>query len=437
MKLKKTLINERLTYNLRTYGAPKLVNAESLDESRFRYTTDNIISTAVSYFKKDPDVWEFPAKNYFVRICIAHALAGDEKEFYELLDDNSILPYDDRYSKPYSEAKGIYDAIIGSVEDMGATPGYRKTMEIFGYLYEHPLRGKKLTIGYNLTGQEFFDTISFKKKYIEEFYFSFCHTMPKQPLDPEEVFRGLTESCQYGIPANLLLNTEEECENCKELIEKALLCCEKLHAVSVLDYDTAKRIKEDYPWIRVHISTHGAQTLKVSELDPAIIFCVNLNEPTVYGQHQQDIIKACRERHIKIKYIVNRGCVCNKHDMMTKLSGRYIMCCQKYQCKQLRKDFPWIDLCRTNLTKEMLVYWHPDYIKLSTREMDNKTMHHMLEFWTSAEPTKKLSRIRIPEAKYDIFMEWIRTRCLECDGECWKCDKCKGFYERLTEDDNA
>lgn len=438
-------IKKIIDYNLKVLGTPKLVDKNNLP-SHFEVDYDDansIIKNTLSYFRVvTPEKWQMPAKNYFVRMCIVLYLIKDKKYFeftpqniLMLMESDDILPYQDDFC---NEDPAKVDAlrclsvdIELDSEGLYNKPGYKETIRIFGKYYEPPVKEKQLTVGYNLSGQEFFDTIAFKKNYIEEFFFSFWHTMPKQPLDQADVFNSLFDAKQYGIPANLLLNTEEECKNAILLIEKAKDCCEKLQAVSVLDYDTARFVKEKYPWINVHISTHGAQNLTVDQLDPNIIYCVNINEPMIHEKQQWDIVTVCRERGIKLKYIVNRGCVCGKHDMMTKLSGRDIMCCQNYQCKQLRKEFPWIDLCRTNLQKEWLAYWHPDYIKLSTRERSNREIHDMLKFWTNTERTKKLSNIHIPDNKYDIYLKWCFVRTMVCKGNCWECSLCKELYEDL------
>lgn len=433
-------IKNIINYNIQVHGLPHLIDKNNLPK-HFEINNDysDILIKTAGYLYEEPKVWQLPAKNYFVKACIVFYLTHDKKyiaptddNITELIRREDILPYQDCFCHTHPDHESLCDALKRLIPRISRKlPGYQKTMEIFGKYYEPPIKEKQITVGYNVTGQDFFDTIAFKKNYIEEFYFSFWHTMPKQPLSQADVFNSLFDAKQYGIPANLLLNTEEECKSYITLIESAKDCCEKLQAVSVLDYATAIAVKEKYPWINVHISTHGAQQLKVEELNPDIIYCVNLNEPTVYGEQQQAIIKTCRQKGIKIKYIVNRGCVCNKHDMMSKLANKEIMCCQNYQCKQLRKDFPWIDLCRCNLQKEWLAYWHPDFIKLSTRERSNREIHDMLQFWTGLEKTKRISNIPIPDSKYPTYLEWCRIRTNDCNGHCETCSLCKKIYEDL------
>ncbi len=431
--MKKNKIKKRLEYNLKVYGAPKLVNAEHLDETKFRYTTENIAETAASYFKADPEVWEFPAKNYFVRMCLAWYLSDTADEYFDLMNDNFILPYDDRYSKTYDEDKETYDKIFDLAgDDMEFTPGYLKTIEIFGYLYESPLHGKKLTVGYNLTGQEFFDTIAPFKNDIEEFFFSFTHTMPKAPLNYEDVFLGLMNSNQYNIPANLLLNTEHDQEMWEKEIEDAIACT-GLQAVSVLDLETARKIKTKYPWLKIHISTHGAQNIKVEDLDRDLIYAFNANEP--YWQQERPVIDRCRELRIMVKYIVNRGCLFGKHDMMSEIAGRHIMCCQGYQCQQLMKEYPWLVLTRTNLFKEQVKGIRADFLKLSTREGTNDEIRGMLKYFTDTSLSQRIEtrfadNIMLNDGNYDDFLDWVKVK-ENCSGKCASCRKCEKFYDRI------
>jgi len=294
------------------------------------------------------------------------------------------------------------------------------------------LYGHKITVGYNCKGQDFFDILSFYKKYIEEFYFSFRHTMPKTPLDLSIIYNQLKDSEQYDIPSNFLLNTEQEELEWEYLINKAYECT-KLQAVSVLNIKTAKIIKEKFPNIKIHISTHGAQYIDIKELDKNLIYCVNVNEPAIYTEQQQNVIKKCKKIGIKLKHITNRGCIFNKHDFMSRLTGKNIMCCNGYQCKKILKDYPWVDLIRTNLYKEQLKYLNFDFIKLSTRERTNEEISMMLKYWTNPKiSTAHLSNIYISENKYPIFLEWCKQRFI-CNGNCITCNICKEYYKKLKE----
>jgi hypothetical protein len=423
---------EYLKFNLKAQDTPRLFDATKLDGRQFNVNHKNVAWTAAMYFHADPDVWELPAKNYFVRICLAYYISRRYREsFYDLLNDKDLLPYDDRYSGTYDEDKETYDKILditypGCFETF---LGYQHTIDVFGYLYDPIISDHSLTIGYNLTGQEFFDTICFKKRYIEEFFFSLTHTMPKQKLDTEDVLAQLRDCDTYGIPGNLLLNTEASEGAWQQLIQSAMDAV-PLQAVTVLTIDYAEKVKKAFPDLQVHISTHGATKLKAEDLGSGYVDVLNVAEPYYYSEQQQGLIRRCKELGIRVKYIVNRGCVNNKHYLMSELVGRPIMCCQNYQCKQLLKEVPWLDLVRTNLYKEMLPYYDFKYLKISTRELSNEKVRQELEYWTSTVPTKKVGQIEITPDNYNTFIVWCKTKA-SCKGNCSRCDKCKKIYERL------
>jgi hypothetical protein len=435
---KNNYLQKILNYNLKIQNVPELINKNNVPQN-FRVTYENIVDDAVSYFFNDPMEWHLPAKNYFVRICIALYNKKYFSSVIDALDQDWLLPYDDTYTNKYSLDKNIYNEILKRINLFIEKPwlmnGYNKTIEIFGKCYNHPLNEIKLTVGYNKEGQDFFDLLYLYKKYIFEFFFSFWHTMRNDPLDEEEIFKQLSSCNQYKIPANLLLNSEEECESYKYLIEKAQQCT-YLHSVTVLDINTAENIKkmDIGNKLSIHLSTLGAQYININDLDPQIISCVNIHEPSLYTEHHKQLIKKCRNLNINIKYIANRNCIWNKWETMSELTGKNIKCqnnCQ-LQCKQLLKEYPWLDLCRTNLQKEMLMYWHPDLIKLSTRELSTDNIRKMLKYWTGLDATNHICNVVIPESKFDVYIDWIKYRTNKCNGKCAECLECKKFYDLLT-----
>lgn len=126
----------RIVDHIKHKPLPDMINQYTIkQEHKFLFDDQDIINPARSYFYKDPKIWKLPAKNYFVRICLAFYVA----ELYKLnpfilMNYNEILPYEDIYSKRYNEDKNTYDAIMNNV-DITNSYGYRKTIEIFGYLY--------------------------------------------------------------------------------------------------------------------------------------------------------------------------------------------------------------------------------------------------------------------------------------------------------------
>lgn len=297
---------------------------------------------------------------------------------------------------------------------------------------KYALGPKTLTIGYNLDGQRFFNMAAHYKTYIEEFYFSLKHTMRNTPLDEDKVLHSLNKCHTYGIPGNLLLNRRSENEDWKRLIKKAMDATQ-IHSVSVLSYDTAKKVKKRFPELRIHISTEGAYDLNPKNMSSEILYCVNLEEPMIKDHHMQDIFKRCMELGIKTKFIVNRGCVICRHHMLRKLfNDASISCCNGTCYKLAQKDYAWLNLCRIDYCKEMMLYWKPDFLKITSREISTENLKSIIKEWITPSYTKELYGVDVTK-HYDTFLDWIRIRMTECNGHCYECFKCKDIYDRLIE----
>lgn len=436
-------IQEIMEFNMRTLGAPDLVDKNCLGDAFFYDDNkDHIVEYAIRYFSEEPKQWSMPAKNYFVRICLSHYLSKKfNYDFKKLMDTNKILPYDDQFSPIYSRGKEIYDRILFVFKDIPywKEPGYLKTIEVFEYLYKPIL--KPITIGYNGDGQEFFDLISFKKKHIIEYYASLFHKMRQMPLNPDEELRRLASCNTYGIPANLLLNTPDENNQALSLIQKVKETI-NLRSVSILSLKEARAIKEKYPELIVHLSTHGAFNLRPEDYASGCIDVLNVSEP--WYLKQKKIIAAAKENGVKIKYIVNRGCLINKWENMSALIGKTIHCndfgtgdgtggdlsgCE-HVCYKLLKKYPWLALSYVNLQKEHLLFNKDiDIVKISTRDNPLEEVKNLLDYWTSYKPTERILDLSIKD--YDTFIEWCKYRIQMCNGFCYNCKICKTYYEKF------
>lgn len=86
---------------------------------------EKIVENAVKYFF-DPNIgWVYPSKSYVVAICYAKWISKIwGYNFYDILNDESLLYGNDPYFLPYYKSKEIYDSIIETVgldfnEDLG------------------------------------------------------------------------------------------------------------------------------------------------------------------------------------------------------------------------------------------------------------------------------------------------------------------------------
>lgn len=94
-------------------------------------TDQEIIDTVVKFFRTESQLI-YPAKSYFVALVYAYCIQVTANISYIKALDWDDLLIDDRFFKPYSEAKHIYDAII---EQIGCPLNYKaaeKTVNYFG-----------------------------------------------------------------------------------------------------------------------------------------------------------------------------------------------------------------------------------------------------------------------------------------------------------------
>lgn len=261
-----------------------------------------------------------------------------------------------------------------------------------------------VTVGYN-RDKEFFNLIRFYKRSIEEYYFSLTNEMMSlRPFNPEEVARELSSLDQFGIPGNLLLNTQYA-KDYFSLISIAKNCCD-LKSVSVLSYDIARDIKQKYPELNIHYSTHCCD-LTEEQFDSDIIYAYNVPEPYYY--RDKHLIKAAKKQKIKIKYIANRGCIQGKVSTIEAITHHPHKCCEE-SCKKKFKEYPWLELLSSQIFKEWVPFYQPDIIKLSTRPLNLKQISQLIKYWVSSQQTKIAYGINITDKNIDTFIEWGKIK---------------------------
>jgi hypothetical protein len=78
---------------------------------------EDVINEAIRHFHERIDQWIYPAKSYFVAICYASWIAKDfGEDFYELLNDSTLLAENDPFFVTYDRAKDVYDSILDSID---------------------------------------------------------------------------------------------------------------------------------------------------------------------------------------------------------------------------------------------------------------------------------------------------------------------------------
>lgn len=308
----------------------------------------------------------------------------------------------------------------------------------------------KISVGYNDTGQEFFDLLNEYRKYIHSYYFSVLDPYIK-PFKTSDIIHGINSSNTYDIPANLLFNSADGKKN-KPYIEyiKLMKNIVNLKSVTILDLNTARDIRKKYPELEIHLSVRFFDAFhdliimhngicdyffnQIQALDK-LVDVVNLS-----GTFSRDNHKLTEILHlmgIKVKYIVNEGCVFMKHFNFSHLNG-----CEKFSCysngchmdcNKVSELYPWIDLARSDLFLEELKYYDYDILKISSRFLPTMEIQKLLQYWILNDRTYVCCRGKInldTNEKYLAFLEYIDNKS-KCNRMCYLCDKCKNTYELI------
>jgi hypothetical protein len=108
-------------------------HGDDLNQVDVVFRENSLLSDIRDYIKLPPEVtgWVYPAKSYVVGICYASWISTDfNEDFYDLLDDETLLFGNDQHFATYSENKEVYDKIIEEfglpLPNTGVVPHIRK-----------------------------------------------------------------------------------------------------------------------------------------------------------------------------------------------------------------------------------------------------------------------------------------------------------------------
>ncbi len=310
------------------------------------------------------------------------------------------------------------------------------------------IKPKSLSVGFNImNGQYFFDTLSLYDKYIKEYFFSVSEGLCGEPYNSNLFIETLGKLDTYNIPANIIFNNMNSFDNYEKTINilKSLI---NVKSVTILHQEQAEKIRNKFPELEIHLSVRFFDRGKLSSNIAPIKSCKDIidviNISPSFSYNDTKLIDIIHEYGIKVKILVNEGCIINKSDNYCMFDGFTESTCNinpfsSYPCQsvciEVRKKYPWTQICTNYIYKENLKYINYDIIKISGRILNLKKVTNQLTYWTSSDKTQFLNLrdegpIDISD-KYNIFLEYIETRS-KCKGFCNTCKRCKKFYNIFT-----
>lgn len=306
------------------------------------------------------------------------------------------------------------------------------------------IKPHSFSVGYNLTGQEFFDTISTFSNYIHSYFFSLTEDVHGKPFDADEVLNTLSNCERYGIKGNLLLNTFDTTLNYRKYIQP-VVDNDIINAVTIIDPRFATNIKKEFPELEIHISVRYWDWLgdrdssirlspgeTIFDLKQCGIDVVNISGELHFNNN--NVINMIHDHDMKSKIIINEGCIIGREYNYNNFNGFANLTCKgnkcKHNCYKVFEKYPWMKLSRIELFKEDLLYHDYDILKVASRMISNSDLYTILSNWIFGSRTTKVFDIYISDEKYLDFLKWINTRS-QCYGDCNYCRKCESIYNKL------
>lgn len=298
----------------------------------------------------------------------------------------------------------------------------------------------KLTVGYNRTGQKFFDTILPYKDSIHSYFFSPMWSTDIWRLDFQKELHELIKLDTYGIEGNLLLNNESVADDETRInIARQVLSLKNLNitAVTVLSQDMIDELKKYFPKLKFHVSIHTMRTIKSAAklmefFNLRDVEYINIDRDQLFDLK---LIKEFKYLGVKIKAIANDGCLYKRGEALRGVTDR-LLCdkedihgglCTQYCFKAFTGEDEWLNLTRMSFTKEFKdLLDQVDLVKLSTRRASNKEIENLLKEWTGNIPSKQFTYVTFKES---IPEKFIKHRLYNCSHSCLTCRFCERIFD--------
>lgn len=314
------------------------------------------------------------------------------------------------------------------------------------------IKENSISVGFNpSSGQDFFDSLTMYWNYIHDYFFDMSRDIAGNHLKVGSVYSILSKCNTYDIPANLLFNNYSSFDEYHDKIKMAMDVT-NLKSVTVLNPDDAVIVKNNYPQLETHLSVRfwdwgrfPNPIARLEELKSKSIDVINISG--AYSYNDFEMIDRIHDLGMKVKFITNEGCIINKdfnysqfpefRDCMCRTNPFSAYACWS-QCRFVYQKYPWMELSRNNIYKESLQFYDIDIYKISGRHRSISTMINYLNYWTSDNPTSVIYPswtygIDVSN-NYDAFLEYIDIRANHCSGYCYKCQKCKKYWEIFVAD---
>ena len=298
-----------------------------------------------------------------------------------------------------------------------------------------------LSVGYNKCGQDFFDLLKIYRPFIYSYFFHPFHGENFEDRYPENFLKNLQDLNTYNIQANILFNflREDNYETIYKIVSK-LLENQKINLtqITLCSLETAEKIKKNFPQLETHLTVHYSNIYDFKNL-VGIFDVVNLSG--IYDFNNFEKIQELKSLDIKVKYILNKGCIINRQSNYLDFVDREKIDCDfcHQACLSLSKRFPWLKLARCIYFKEMIDKYFQmiDIWKLPTREVPLSSLQKDLHYYCIEKKTSFLEDLQLSDLSYPIFLEWLDSKVNNCKGFCKDCNICKNFYERLINADKS
>lgn len=88
------------------------------EHSNFNYTIENdsVVEDGVTYLLDGTSYLRFPGAARAVAIAVADIISREfNEDFYEVLNDKSLMHFNDPFFKTYNEDKEVYDKILNKI----------------------------------------------------------------------------------------------------------------------------------------------------------------------------------------------------------------------------------------------------------------------------------------------------------------------------------